>query len=110
MPFYANGSFICNGTDYNRGDIMKLEDVNALNVLERMVDSGLIVTDEDLSSRGWLTHVIAGSAIHFDEFKRNTGAVAAKTTPEAPIAVKKAAVPVKKATPAPVKKATPESK
>jgi hypothetical protein len=99
MPFYANRPFTCNGTDYVPGQVMKYVDVNALSILESMVDSGAIVTDEDLRAKGWLEHRARVADVHLERFKVEFPDTFKQPEPRKPIPVAKKAAPAKKTAP-----------
>lgn len=100
MPFYANRPFTCNGTAYVPGQVMKYADVNALSILESLVDSGTIVTDEDLRAKGWLEHRARVADVHLERFKIDFPDTFKKPAP-VPAPVTKKATPAKKTAPAP---------
>jgi len=98
MPFYANRPFTCNSTAYAPGQIMKYEDVNALSILESLVDAGAIVTDEDLRAKGWLEHRVRVAETHLVRFQADFPDVFKKPEPPKPAPVVKKAAPAKKTT------------
>jgi hypothetical protein len=78
---------------------MKYADVNALSILESLVDSGAIVTDEDLRAKGWLEHRVRVADSHLARFKNAFPEVFKKPEPPKPAPVVKKAAPAKKTAP-----------